>query len=94
MRLLSYTDGDTRSALTRRMGEGSEGITGNREGNVCRTARALSKAMRPNTISTFVIRKKKASLQACQTDLQKFQGLLTPLLGRPKDAIQALFPIQ
>ena len=44
------------------MGEGSVGIVGKSEGNVCRMANALSKAIRPKTMRTFVTRKKIASL--------------------------------
>ena len=45
------------------MGEGSGGTEGKRVGNAWRMAYALSKAISPKTIRTFVTRKKTASLQ-------------------------------
>jgi hypothetical protein len=61
------------SAWIKRMGEGHAGITGNRDGKACRIASALSKAMRPKTTNTLVIKKKNASsisrpFQTCNPD--------------------------
>jgi len=70
MRFISYRDVGSKRASTRSVGAGSAGIEGYIEGKASSTATALSKATRPKTIRVLVAKKKTASLQSGQCELE------------------------